>query len=708
MNYIKSIVIIFPLVFLIFLRGSAQDQSVIDSLLTELSTADEDSLKADILLGLGNQYRYNLPDTAMTYFKEALRISEQLGSLGLQANSKRFIGMVKESQGMYDQALEDFFAALALFEETENKTGIASCYNDIAIIHYLQESLELCMEYLTKSFEIKKELGDKEGMSNYYTNMSALKTSLEQYEEALEFTEKSLELFRELDDQVGIATAYGNIGTIQYELRNYQASLENHLKSVEINEELNNKDGIAHSLSNVAGLYNLMADSVARTESQRREYLNQAISYGLRCYSLTEELDALYVQNYLANTLHIAYKALGNPGKALEYAEIYITTRDSLFNEEKTRAIEEMDTKYETEKKQQQIELQESQIVARDAVIRQQKTIRNSLLGGIGAIVIIVLLTLYAYIQKRKDNRRIREQNLQILEANEELKQLNDEIHAQKEEIESQRDQLEIQRDVVIKQKNEILDSINYAQRIQSAIMPPELLFSELLDEVFILFKPRDIVSGDFYWIKQVNQYIIVVAADCTGHGVPGAFMSMLGISYLNEIVQRREITQANQVLNEMRAQIKHSLRQHGQPDESKDGIDMAICVIDSKTKVMQYSGANNPIYLIKDVNGNPELQEIKADKMPLGYYQGKDKPFTNHEFKLEMGDTLYLFSDGFVDQKGGKENRKFMSKNFKELLLEIHDQPMYDQQKILEKKLADWMGHNSQIDDILLMGIRI
>ncbi len=283
---------------------------------------------------------------------------------------------------------------------------------------------------------------------------------------------------------------------------------------------------------------------------------------------------------------------------------------------------------------------------------------------------------MYAYIQKRKDNKKIYEQNDQILEANDELIVLNEAIS---------------------KQNNEIIDSINYAQRIQSAMLPPETYITELLNENFILYKPRDIVSGDFYWIKQVNQYIVLVAADCTGHGVPGAFMSMLGMSYLNEIVQRREITQANQVLNELRKQIKFSLRQHGQRDESKDGIDMALCVLDLKSMKLQYSGANNPLYLIRDVNGTPELKEIKADRMPLGYYQGKDRSFVNHDIQLEIGDTFYMFSDGFIDQKGGKEEKKFMSKNFKNLLLEIHDQSMHDQKEILDKTLSDWMGDNSQ-----------
>jgi serine phosphatase RsbU (regulator of sigma subunit) len=238
--------------------------------------------------------------------------------------------------------------------------------------------------------------------------------------------------------------------------------------------------------------------------------------------------------------------------------------------------------------------------------------------------------------------------------------------------------------------------------------LPPEQYFHEVLNDVFIMFKPRDIVSGDFYWIKQVKQFTILAAADCTGHGVPGAFMSMLGMSYLNEIVHRREITQANQVLNELRKLIRNSLRQHGQPEESKDGIDMALCVIDEKNNTLQYSGANIPLYLIRDKNGAPELTEFKADRMPLGYYQGRFNTFTNRDIQLEYGDVFYLFSDGFIDQKGGKNNKKFMSKKFKDLLIKIHQEPLPEQKKILEKTLTDWMGDNSQIDDILVIGVRV
>jgi serine phosphatase RsbU (regulator of sigma subunit) len=329
---------------------------------------------------------------------------------------------------------------------------------------------------------------------------------------------------------------------------------------------------------------------------------------------------------------------------------------------------------------------------------------------GFVALIImqsLVLAQMFSRTYRHKVNlsqnleKMVEERTKTIDEQKAVLKRQNLDLQSQKEEIEAQ-------TEMVNQRNEEITDSLDYAMKIQSAVLPPEQYFHEILNDVFIYFKPRDIVSGDFYWIKQVNRYVILAAADCTGHGVPGAFMSMLGMSYLNEIVQTRGITQANQVLNELRRQIRNSLRQHGQPEESKDGIDMALCVLDEKNKALQYAGANNPLYLIRDNNGGPELTEYKPDRMPLGYYQGRFQTFTNQDIQLEYGDVIYLFSDGFIDQKGGREGKKFLSKNFKKLLMEIYEEPMQDQQMILDTTFSDWKGDYPQVDDVLVIGVRV
>ena len=278
------------------------------------------------------------------------------------------------------------------------------------------------------------------------------------------------------------------------------------------------------------------------------------------------------------------------------------------------------------------------------------------------------------------------------------------------------------QRDLLHKKNESITNSINYAKRIQDAILPSSSFFEKYFSEYFIYFKPRDVVSGDFYWSKKINKCLIFAAADCTGHGVPGAFVSMLGISILNEVVNRTEITQANQILEELRVQIKIMLKQTKQSSESKDGMDISICVL--KDNILQFAGANNPLYIIRESenkipeaekkikilpseDANYTLIEYKADKQPIGIYI-KERPFTNHTIIPCENDTIYLFSDGYIDQFDKSNKNKFMSKNFKKLLLSIADRTMLEQNQIIDKTYKEWKGNSTQLDDILVLGIKI
>ncbi len=282
----------------------------------------------------------------------------------------------------------------------------------------------------------------------------------------------------------------------------------------------------------------------------------------------------------------------------------------------------------------------------------------------------------------------------------------------------------------VVRQKEELEDSITYASRIQRAILPSEKILNEHLPENFLLFKPRDIVSGDFYWMTRRGDNIMIVAADCTGHGVPGAFMSLLGISFLNEIVNRLDILKSDEILNHLRQEIMSSLKQTGKDDEAKDGMDVAICIIDKKKMKAQFSGAYNPLWLVRPLTKN-ELSEVEkgnelelpprsihdqknvlipfvGDKMPIGISVKGTLPFTYNELKIKKGYSLYLFSDGYVDQFGGPNEKKFMSKAFKKLILEIQDQPMSKQEKILDERFHEWKGDLDQVDDILVIGLKI
>jgi serine phosphatase RsbU (regulator of sigma subunit) len=342
---------------------------------------------------------------------------------------------------------------------------------------------------------------------------------------------------------------------------------------------------------------------------------------------------------------------------------------------------------------------------------------RNIFLIGFGVISLITafLATLMARIIGRRYEKTIEEQNYELEEKNDELTSINNELSQKNHEISLQKTIIEDQHEFVKQQKEQIEEqniqitsSIQYAGRIQDALLPPERLFAEAFSDSFIYFKPRDIVSGDFYWLKKVEDIVIFAAADSTGHGVPGAFMSMLGIAFLNEIVNEEnfdfENHTASMILDELRDRIKNSLRQTGEDDQTKDGMDMSIIMLDKTTKAIQYSGAYNPLYIVR----NKKITEVQADKMPVGVYLKDNEPFSNKRAQLKEGDILYMFSDGFYDQFGGEAKRKFMKKNFRELLEEISELPLSQQKQVLSEKFDEWKADNDQSDDVLVAGIKI
>ncbi|KPK83601.1 MAG: hypothetical protein AMS27_12405 [Bacteroides sp. SM23_62_1] len=252
-------------------------------------------------------------------------------------------------------------------------------------------------------------------------------------------------------------------------------------------------------------------------------------------------------------------------------------------------------------------------------------------------------------------------------------------------------------------QHRNITESIHYAEKIQTAILPEQKLMDELMPEYFVLFKPRDIVSGDFYWVSQVKQKIIFCIADCTGHGVPGAFMSLLGITFLDDIVNQRNVLSSNEILNNLRKELIKALKQTGKVKEQKEGMDIALCQYDKKTSRLEYAGANNPLYHIR----NGVFEEFKADRMSIGYEENISGPFRLHTFQIKKGDIIYLFSDGYADQFGGPDGKKFKYGGLKKYLLEIHEMPMGMQKMLLEENFCSWKGDREQIDDVILMGVR-
>jgi serine phosphatase RsbU (regulator of sigma subunit) len=313
-----------------------------------------------------------------------------------------------------------------------------------------------------------------------------------------------------------------------------------------------------------------------------------------------------------------------------------------------------------------------------------------------------------------------------VVQRTKEIAEQKEEIEAQKEEIETQLEMVISQKDTIENQQSQILDSIHYAKRIQTAILPPKDILSKHLSDYFVLYNPRDIVSGDFFWIAEKNKKIYIAAADCTGHGVPGAFLSILGTSYLNEIINKVDSQNTSQILDLLRSSLISSLHQKGKEDEAQDGMEVALCMLDPEKKKLQYSGAKRPLYLIRKVvdgqvkenNDTTKIQNIiegdfhlkifKPDSMPIGIYDDTDMAFTNIDIPIFPGDSIYLFTDGFVDQIGGPNRKTYRVKYFRKLLFDVQHKSMREQENILFQKINEWKGNLDQTDDILVIGMKI
>ena len=346
-------------------------------------------------------------------------------------------------------------------------------------------------------------------------------------------------------------------------------------------------------------------------------------------------------------------------------------------------ALEQSNRILETEKKQQELKLE------------KQKQYKRMAVGIVVLMVIVAASILGGLVNSRRQNRRLAESKRQIEKINLDLEQKNSEILDRNEKISQQKD--------IIEQKNQsITDSILYASRIQNAVLPPPDFITEMGIENFILYKPKDIISGDFYWGLRKDEKIFIAAADCTGHGVPGALMSMLGHVFLDEILHAGTPANASEMLNSLRDEVINTLKQKGVTGEARDGMDIALCIINTAEKTIDFAGANNPLYLLRE----GKLIKVVPDRMPIGIHVTTITPFTNQHLSYMKGDRIYIFSDGYADQFGGPKGRKFMYKPFQELLVKIHKLPLDEQKKILEDTFEKWRGDYSQVDDVLVIGM--
>jgi len=631
---------------------------------------------------------------AEKYYKESLRIYTELKDKEGISKLLNNMGLVNEKIGNYKNALENYYRCLKIEEGRKDKEGIAGSYNNIGNIYFYLKNSESSLKYYKKSLKLYEELNIKSEIANILNNIGKIYYDYKvpgYKNKTLECYKKSLEIRKSINDKNGEAKSLNNIGYFYLENGNYPEASDYFFKSLNIRKEISDSSGIANNLINIAETYKkmgLLNNSIL--------FFNQSIEISKTINNKDNLIDAY-------KGLYEIYKKLKVFDKSLSFYEKYLNEKQLLLDIEVLDQITEMNTKYETEKKENEIKLltkdkllKNEQILKKIEEVKKQRTLIISFIIGLILISVFSLFLYRNYRFKKKAN---------VLLANQ-----NFEINQQKDKLELQHNVVIHQRDQINEQKQLITDSIRYAKRIQFAALPPDEYLNSVLPEHFILHKPKDIVSGDFYWATKINNTVILTVADCTGHGVPGAFMSMLGISSLNEIVTKysgeidKFTINAGEILDRLRENIIKSLHQTGKEGEAKDGMDIALCIADFSKNILEYAGANNPLYIIR----NNELIEIKPDKMPIGIHVVNNKPFINNTIQTYSGDIIYIFSDGYIDQFGGVAGKKFKSRQLKQFLTEIRNNSMQEQKLLLDKKFTEWKGSNEQVDDVTIIGIKV
>ena len=715
-NYLTAFIICFSQF------ASFGQHSKADSLFTALKTAAPDTTKLNILNDLSAEYyQSNSFDSSLLYANSALQLcniileqakDQQIKNAvyvdqaaaytnlglayreqgnyplalknhqsGLQikktyikenkssiASSYNNIGNILYSQGNYPEALTNHLAALKLREESGDKKNTASSYNNIGLVYAVQGNYKEALKNYFSALKINEASGNKKWLSINYNNIGLIYSHQENYEEALKNYSASLKIKEELGDKKGLANSYINVGVVNFSKGNYDESLKNYFNAQKINEAIGHKPGYANAYINIAITYTKL-----RKFKEAGQYLSkgEAIS---REIGDKENLKNMYSALIELDT------AKGNYKDAFKNYKLFVLYRDSLDNEETREKTVKSQMTFDFEMKEAVAEAEHKKELEHQQMLAGEKSRKQKLIIAFTLIGLFLLLLLSGFIFR---SLRLTKKQKGIIE----LKNL----------------QTEEQKMIIEEKNKDITDSINYAKRIQQAILPNLDDIRAVFPQSFILFKPKDIISGDFYFFHKAGHTAYIAAADCTGHGVPGAFMSVIGSEKLNEAA--KESTDPSLILSQLNTGIRNTLKQSDSDESTRDGLDIALCVIDTANHVIKFAGAFRPLWIIR--KGSPEVEEIKGTKKGIGGRTDHSAHFDTHTLKLQAGDTLYICTDGFADQFSGHNGKKLMTRKFKQILLEIQNKTMSEQEKYLEHFFENWRAETEQIDDVLVIGVR-
>lgn len=623
---------------------------------------------------------------ALENFTKAKEYYEKMGDKDGIASVVGNIGIVYRNLGNYPQAIENYFRAMKMYEEAGNKEGVASNAGNLGVAFMNQNDFNKALEYYSIALKTYEELGDKDGIATNLGNMGIMYVTQKSYPKALEYFFKSITINKEIGDKDGIATNTGNIGHIYYEQGDYDEALKYFADALKLDKEIGDKGGIATNIGSQGEVY------LKKKEYDKAE---QCLKNGLSIADSIHELDMIRDFNFDLSNL---YMEKGQWQKAYEVYKEYTDAKDSLVNQDRNKEIGKLEAKEIYDK---QLAVQQAQVDKKNGLAAEENKRQKIIIGFTGAVAVAVAFIALIVFRSLKTTRRQKA----IIE---EQKQ---EVEEKKIEVEKQKGEAEKQKEIVEQKNKDILDSITYAKRLQDAILPQVSEIKKVLPESFVLYKPRDIVAGDFYWMQKTDNTIFIAAADCTGHGVPGAMVSVVCSSALNRTVKEFKITEPGKILDKTRELMLETFSQRDpfgekNKDNIEDGMDISLASLSSSKEETQikWAGANISLWYVED----NEVKEIAGDKQSVGKTDSP-APFATHALALPaQTGTIYLFTDGFAEQIGGPQKKKFGTKQLNEQLNRLVMANMETQKAKLEQVFAAWKGSEKQTDDVLIIGIRI
>lgn len=650
MSLTKNILVSFILLF-VFTHVNAQ--TTLDTLSTKLNANISVDEKLDAIKNSTNELLLSNPDTLIYYCNYALKMCDKYDK---QSDQIFFLQALSEAYyniSNYSEALKITFEAIKICENSKDSSELSSFYNNLGSIYRVSGKLDESTKYHRKALDICLLLKDTIGIASSYNNIGIGYMMESKYDTGMSYWAKSLEMKLSIGDSVGAATTMNNMAMYYRDIGQTEKALDFYSQVLRIKQNIQDHASISMAYLNLGELF-----------YQKEDY-EKSLDYYRKALKEAERSKGKQLISHAYFRLSETYYAKKDYKLAYDNYVTHKNMRDSIFNEETTKNLEVVESKYENEKKALLIENLEKEKKAQDT---KQKYIILSGSTGLLALLIIIFIVTKNYRQKKRDNLLISEQKAIVEEKNQ-----------------------------------EITDSITYARRLQNAILPPTELVKSYLPNSFILFQPKDVVSGDFYWAEKINDKILIAAADCTGHGVPGAMVSVVCSNALNRATKEFKLEKPSEILNKTRALVIETFEKSN--ESVKDGMDIALCSIDIKNNKLEYAGANNPLWILR--NNQTEIVEIKADKQPIGVYN-YSQPFTNHEVEINKEDTLFLFSDGYADQFGGEKGKKLKYKPFKELLIISNSFAPEKQKEFLLKKFKEWKGKLEQVDDICVIGVKV